>query len=106
MGAEVRPREQLLGIVTEGDLLRRVETGTERQHSRISSARCRSNLPWKVTMPAGRLSLMRRQAEQRASETLSGRGAHCVTEGSDDHRSDASPDRAGTLVASCINRRT
>jgi CBS domain-containing protein len=25
---------QLLGIVTEGDLLRRVETGTERQHSR------------------------------------------------------------------------
>ena len=25
---------QLVGIVTEGDLLRRSETGTERQHSR------------------------------------------------------------------------
>src|SRR6516165_233162 len=28
--------EQLVGIITEGDLLRRVETGTERQRSRWS----------------------------------------------------------------------
>ncbi len=36
-GAPVVDRDRrLIGIITEGDLLRRAETGTERQHSRRS----------------------------------------------------------------------